>query len=269
MSAKSTGKTIKTVSTKKKGIQVEFEDGEKLLLSEDVFTEFHLYDGKELSESELRKLKELAGQDVYYAYALKLLSKDMYSCHQVKEKVLAKGAEPELASKIVSRLRKAGLLDDERFARTFASDVGDLRLYGRNKIVYELKVKGVPYSIITDLSFPEEEELDKAKRYGKMVDARSGKTPYEQKKFKIVKALLNRGYDLRIAEEAAESSATKIDPKDEEMALSRQFDLARSKYSRKYFGYELKEHIRAYLIRRGFAFERIQEKLQEIDNEDQ
>ena len=128
MSAKSIGKTIKTVSTKKKGIQVEFEDGEKLLLSEDVFTEFHLYDGKELSESESRKLKELAGQDVYYAYALKLLSKDMYSCHQVKEKVLAKGAEPELASKIVSRLRKAGLLDDERFARTFASDVGDLRL---------------------------------------------------------------------------------------------------------------------------------------------
>ena len=268
MSAKSTGKTIKSVSLKKKGFCVEFEDGEKLVLSEDVFTEFHLYDGKELSPSEVKKLKDLTSQDSYYTYALRLLSKDMYSSYQVKEKVLARGADPELATRIVARLKKSGLLDDERFARTFASDVGDLRLYGRNKIVYELKLKGVPYSLIASIDFPEEDELDKAKRYANMVDARSGKTPYEKKKFKIVKALLNRGYDLRIAEEAAESCTTRIDPKDEEMALSRQFDLAKAKYSKKYFGYELKEHVRAYLIRRGFSFDRIQEKLQEIENED-
>ena len=265
MSQKSIGEKIERVSKKRSGFCVEFEGGEKIVLSEDAFTEFRLYDGKVLSDHERKRLGEIYSQDSYYSYALRLLSHDMVSVHQIREKLTAKGAEPETVNKIVQRLKKTGLLDDERYARTYASDVGDLRLYGRNKILAELKMKGIPFSLLSELEFPEEKELDKALRYGRAVDARSGKTPYDKKKFKIVKSLLQRGYDLRIAEEAAEKVTTHIDPKDEEQALDRQYALAKGKYSKKYFGYELKQHILAYLVRRGFDYDKIKEKLQEVE----
>ena len=265
MSAKSTGKTIVSIVAKKNKITIEFDDKSKITVSENTFTDFHLYEGKLIEGKELSTLESFAGQDTVYSLALKLLSRDSYSCYELREKLIGKGASEEDAKAIVERLKKQKLLDDERYARVYASDVADLRLYGRNKVLHELKSKGIPFFMLDRLEFPEEVELEKAMRYATMMDYRLGKTPYENKKFKMIRSLIARGFDIRIAEMAASKAATRIDPEIEADIFDKQFELALAKYSRKYHGFELKRHMLAFLARRGFDYERIQAKLEEVE----
>ena len=73
--SKNTGKTISKIKKYKTHVNV-YIDEEKLELSNDVFTSFYLYKGKNISETEYRQLLDKIDNEKYLSYALRLSATD-------------------------------------------------------------------------------------------------------------------------------------------------------------------------------------------------
>lgn len=263
MSTKRNGneRKIEKVSMKKEIVTIVFDDGEKIELNENSFTEFRLYVGKIIEASEFRRLKDYEHQDVYYNLALRKLSRDSHSVHEIRQKLFEKGADEETVKKITTRLKQQGLLNDELYAKTFAEDVADLRCLGKNRIIYSLHSKGIPQTIIDDLEFDREKELEKAIRLATVLDKKYSRVPMANKAFKILKGLMEKGFEEEVAQEAALKAITPNDKDDEMMRLSRLYDAAYLRYSRKYEGYDLDRRVFAYLANKGYSYDQVKEMM--------
>lgn len=257
MPKNTTGKaTIKKIVYKKGGAVLVFSDKEKLTLSNNAFTDFHLYEGKEVTPLEKRKLEQAAESDEIYSYALRLLSHEVYSVHDLRAKLLLRFDDENAIRPIVFRLKKEGLLDDELYAKSYADELADLRLYGQNRVLFELRKHGIPEAYIRPLNFPHDKELDRAQRYLESADKRYRKIPSLAKKKKAIKALLDRGFSFEVAEEAS-ANLPASDPEQEQDQLELAYNLTKAKYARKYEGYELKRRLVSYLLSKGYRYEDI------------
>ncbi|MBQ7250283.1 MAG: RecX family transcriptional regulator [Bacilli bacterium] len=265
MSEKRNGETVTILSIKVKDgrYTLSFSNGDKIEIGVDTFTEFHLYADKELNWDEYERLLAYARMDEAYRIALKRLSHDLYSKREMRDYLLGKGEDPQDVENVLERLVAADLVNDKRYATTFAEDVADLRLIGRNQILFTLRQKGISPSILEGLSFPREKELDKAMRYAKAADKKYHRTPKARRTLKISHALLRRGFDESVAFEAAEACASPDDQEAIKVDIKKAYENAFVKYSRKYQGYELRQHIFANLARRGYDYDDIREVCEE------
>lgn len=267
MSTSGNGNSIKLESIKAKNdvFTLSFANGEKLEIGIDTFTEFRLYAGKDLSLDEYDRLLSFARQDEAYRLALKRLGHDLYTKYEMREYLLSKGQDHEVVERVVNRLVESDLINDSRYAKTFADDVADLRLLGKNQIVFLLRSKGISSSILEKLDFPKEKELDKAIRFARVADKKYQRTPKAKRVQKLAFALLRRGFDDSIAFEAAESCATPDDPTLLQGELEKALRLAITKYQRKYRGYELRQRVFANLARRGYDYDDIKRACEEAN----
>lgn len=78
----------------------------------------------------------------------KLLSFKMYTCKEIMRKLTEKGISPEVAETTVGEFCKAGILNDEEYAKAYIHDGIYVHLKGMNRIKQELSAKGVASSIV-------------------------------------------------------------------------------------------------------------------------
>ena len=265
MSGKRNGEaiTIHSIKGKDNIFTVAFENGEKIEVSMDTFTDFHLYAGKRMALDEFDRLMTLVRQEEAYRLALKRLGHDLYSKYEMRIYLLGKGQDPLVIDEVINRLIAADLINDTRYATTFAEDVAELRLLGKNQVLFILRGKGIPSAILDKLSFPREKELDKAMRYAPLAEKRFRRTPKRKRTIKVIQALLRRGYDESVASEAAEACSMPDDPTLVQGQLEQTLTLAINKYARKYQGFELRQHVFAYLARRGYDYDDIKHACEE------
>lgn len=259
--------TVIGIQIGKKGIQVSFSSGEKLTLTEDSFTETPIYLGKKLGVEEFEALLALSEQDEYFNYAKKLLSRDNYTVHDLREKLFSKGASLEVIRDVIARLKELGLLDDHRYAKTYAEDIAELRLLGKNRVLFDLRSRGIAQEILDELEFPQEKELEKACRYAQILDKKYARAPMASKAFKVLKALISRGFDEDTAQEAALASLTANDEAAEQQRLESAYEAAYTRYSRKYSDYRLQEKVFRYLIQKGYSYEQVRHLMDEKEKE--
>ncbi|MDR1455757.1 MAG: RecX family transcriptional regulator [Tannerella sp.] len=69
---------------------------------------------------------------------------------EVRKKLAAAGSSPEAAGRIISRLLEEKFVDESRFCRSFARDRFRFNGWGRIRIRYELKQKGVASHVIAE-----------------------------------------------------------------------------------------------------------------------
>ena len=69
---------IKKIKILKNKVVITFND-EKLELDKEVYPNFYLYEGKDISKKEYEKIKELNNVSVFLKYAMKIRSKAIYS----------------------------------------------------------------------------------------------------------------------------------------------------------------------------------------------
>ena len=266
MSERKTGKAIVSVlavKAKKDSVRVYLSSGEKLSMSPDSFTEFRLYEGKELSLEEQKKIRAYIDQDEVYQRAMRYLGRELYASTELRRKLLDKGYDSKTVNQVIDRLKKARLLDDAHYAKVFAEDVAELRGIGHNRVLYELRSKGLPDEILSSITFSPEQEKERARLLGESLNRRYGKTPQAKRKMKIYRSLLDKGFDESLAHEVASLAATPDDPAVAQEELERCFNLALVKYERKYQGYDLRNHIYAYLVRKGFPYDQVKDYLEE------
>ncbi|AHF97974.1 MAG: regulatory protein RecX [Desulfurella sp.] len=116
-------------------------------------------------------------------YAFKLISKKRYTSKELQEKLEKKGIDPE---PIINRLKELNYLNDLEYAIDYKNKKQN-EGYGKYKILFQLKNKGISEDILNNLEFSnsklEEIFLSKIQKIK------------DNKKQKIYAFLINRGFD--------------------------------------------------------------------------
>lgn len=150
------------VITYKKGKQDKIHisvDGEySFTVDEAYFATLGLWNGKQISEDEHEELRETVNIRRAYNYAVCLLARRDHSEKELMKKLSLKGYTFG-AQQAVDKLKKAGYIDDERFARLYVKELQNLKKYGKKRIEQELYRKGIDreiiYCVLEETEFPE------------------------------------------------------------------------------------------------------------------
>ncbi|MCC6386373.1 MAG: regulatory protein RecX [Dehalococcoidia bacterium] len=135
--------------------------------------------------------------------ALRLLSHRARSENEMRTRLAMRGIEPEVIEDEVVRLRDAGLLDDDQFARAWVEDRKRFAPRGRRMLRYELLGRGIqPDSV--DAVTGDIDDADTALGLAR-VKARGsiGQADWEAFLAKVGGFLRRRGFDYGVATEAA------------------------------------------------------------------
>lgn len=198
---------IDRVSRKdEKNVSVYFDNGERLILSEDTFYNSGLRKGDEISEDRFSFFIE---QNILYHIkqkALSFLARRFHSERELLIKLKSKSYEERLIKNVLNDLREKSFINDQVFANHFIDEKLKKKRWGKNKIKAALFSKGVSASIIDEglKSFDSEIDQNEAafglaqKKFEKLKLRESDDRKLKQK---IISFLLSRGFDYEVSSE--------------------------------------------------------------------
>ena len=198
---------IERVSRKdEKNVSVYFDNGERLILSEDTFYNSGLRKGDEISEDRFSFFIE---QNILYHIkqrAFSYLARRFHSERELLIKLKQKSYEERLIKLVLNELREKSFIDDQVFANHFIEEKLKRKRWGTNKIRAALFNKGVSVSIIDEVlkSFDSEEDQNEAalslvkKKYENL---KKRETDNRKLKQKLIAFLLSRGFEYEISVE--------------------------------------------------------------------
>lgn len=169
--------------------------------------------GRELSDADLDALRQQGSIEDLYNRALDFLSYRPRSESEIAAYLRRHDATDEESAAIIERLRGAGLLDDEAFARFWVENRERFRPRGARALRYELRRKGLPAEAIDQAL----EDLDaSASAYQAAAKKARQLTGLERLEFqrKLVEYLARRGFDYGVAKEAAERHWSELEQGD-------------------------------------------------------
>ena len=122
-------------------------------------------------------------------------------CHwDIEKKLKEWNVDLEIHDEIIAELIQQGYLNEERFTIAYTQGKVNIKRWGRNKIVYELKRRNIPeYSINKALGMIDEEKylVNLQTLIALKIDSISGKSDFERKG-KLVNYLVSKGYETEI-----------------------------------------------------------------------
>ena len=241
---------IKKVKILKNKVKITLDKGKVIEMSKDVYTNFYLYEGKELSKKEYNEITSLSNSSKLLEYALKVRSKSIYSEYQMREKLYKKEASKKDVDKIIKILKGYDLINDQMYANDLLEYYNSLN-YGRNKIVKKISDKGIFQKEIDKLKFLTSLERKKANSILPKLEKKYEKYNYKQKKAHIYNAYIELGFDVDIASEFS-NKIKEPNSKDEHEKLKKDYQKAKLRLERKYKGKELKQKIIQSLLSKGY-----------------
>lgn len=241
---------IQTIRKYKSKVKVHFDNDEILEINLDVYPNFYLYVGKEVSKKELEAIKRANDGIEYLNYALTLRQKALYTEYKMREKLYDKGASKPVVDHIIKRMKEMDLIDDEAFIEDHIEYYNSLN-YGKNKIKTKLKEKGIFEDRIEKIRFPISIERKKAHNLLNKLEKKYEKYNFVQKKQHIYQAYLSLGFESDIALEMLEYIKD-TNPKEENKKLEKDFDKIYLKYKNKYSKKEIRTKLISYLASKGY-----------------
>ncbi len=133
--------------------------------------------------------------------AMKLCSKKEYSSGEMKKKFLEWELTEEVAQKVLSSLRDENFIDDIRFAQAFVNDKLKFSKWGKIKISYMLRQKGVSDLIVSEaLKKIDQEGYEKIliNELQKKIRSIKAANNYELKG-KLIQFAASRGFEYEVA----------------------------------------------------------------------
>ena len=262
MPSVNTGKNkIKSIKIYKDHVTLSFAKREKLQISKDAYLSSYLYEGKNLSNKEIDKLKEITALSSLYNFALSLVAKRRYSERKMFEKLKAKEDNKTAIIAVINKLIANGLIDD----KTYMMDLinwDEERKFGKNKIIKHLKEQGIPDSLVSKARFSSANELKKANLLLPNLENKYDHYAFEGKKKHIFNALISQGYDIETAKQVC-GDTKKDKPSKEKEKLLKDYQKIKKRYENKYEGYELNKKIYAALANKGYKHSEIKTVLEE------
>jgi regulatory protein len=170
--------------------------------------------GQFLSEPEVESLREQDAAEVAYNRALNYLSYRPRSRAEISTYLQRRGESDSQIEAVTSRLERAGLLDDEAFARFWVENRERFRPRGLRALRYELRSKGISDEIIDRLLATVDVSAgayEAASRKARQLIHLERQTFHR----KLVEYLARRGFEYEVAQEVAVRCWTELREKGE------------------------------------------------------
>ena len=169
---------------------VKFSDESSMRLYRQSVEDFGLYTGKELSDDEMKSLREAAGQMSAKMRAVRIVSASSVSKKDLQQRLVRKGEDPEQARNAVEWMSDLNLLDDARVAEQVVSRC-IAKGYGLTRARQALYEKRVPKEYWEDAlsDYP-----DQTERIEDFLRSRLDAESSDKEIKKAVDALLRRGH---------------------------------------------------------------------------
>ncbi len=186
-------------------------------LDEEVLYHARLKEGQEIDPKDLKELVVREDYSRARQYVLNLLSRRLYTCHEIRAKLTQKGYETFITEKLIADLESKKLLNDSEFAQSWIEDRIAHRPRGPVVLRQELLRKGIDRELITELlkslqstddqMILAEKALLKKKMYSKERDPRV-------RKRKIYQYLAQKGFSPEVIQETVHRNLGKIEPEE-------------------------------------------------------
>ena len=232
--------------------KVEFENGNSIIIYEDVILDNNLLYKKEIDDKLFKKIEK---ENMYYAVynkTLKYVLTKMRSIYEVEKYLEKFDIKDSDKTKIINKLCNINLLNDKLYAEAFISDKINLSSDGPNKIKRELLSKRIAEDII-DLEFQKYDDTIFEDKIKKIISKKKN-TKYSNYVFKqkINLYLINLGYDSKYIIPILNSLDT-----DTTNLIKKEYDSLYRKLSKKYSDEKLDYEIKSRLYKKGFNMDEI------------
>lgn len=194
---------ISNISFEKKKFHILFDSGEKIEISEETLIEFGLYKGQEVEGEIIDKLKFEDEKTEALLLSYRFLQRNKTE-KQLIDYLYKNKISGEIIDTVIPILNEKKYLNDEDYARRYLNDAMNIKKYGKIKIVYMLRSKGIKNDIIEKIMRDYDYELE----YLNAEDLLSKKLDSEEKDSKKInsakKYLQGRGFEFEIINFAVE-----------------------------------------------------------------
>lgn len=188
---------ISNISFEKKKFHLLFDSGDEIEISEETLIEFGLYKGQEVEDEIIEKLKFEDEKTEALLLSYRFLQRNKTE-KQLIDYLYKNKISGEIIDTVVPILNEKKYLNDEDYARRYLNDAMNTKKYGKIKIIYMLRSKGIKNDIIekimTDYDY-ETEYLNAEDLLSKKLDA-DEKDPKKINSAK--KYLQGRGFEFEI-----------------------------------------------------------------------
>lgn len=179
---------------------MRFEDGSIMRLYRQTVEDFGLYSGKELSEEELKNLKNSAGEMSAKMRAVRIVSASSVSKRDLECRLVQKGENPSQAKQAVEWMSELNLLDDAKTAEQIVHKC-IYKGYGRSRAKQALYEKRIPKEFWEDALADYPDQTDRILDF---LRSRLDDSSDERDVRRAVDALLRRGHSYHEIRKAME-----------------------------------------------------------------
>lgn len=179
-------------------IIVEMDGTRFSSLPADTVASLGLRSDLDLDDDLFERLEHVADVEAAFLVAIRILTAMPRAVQEMKRKLRQRGHKGAVVAEVVERLKTAGLLDDEAFARHFAR-VRLSRGHGAPRILTDLLSRGVErrlaeHAIDEVLEAEEVDPNEAARVLAEKRSAQLGDLPFDTKKRRMLAYLARRGF---------------------------------------------------------------------------
>jgi len=175
-------------------VKCQLQDGPAIVLAQAVCSRFHLRVGIELDDDALEGLRAAQARHQALESALRVLSYRPRSESEIRTRLRRAGASAEATDETIERLRGAGLIDDESFARDWVDGRQSRSPRGRRLLTSELRAQGIDRQIL-ESAVAGVDDFESAYRAAERRASSLQSLPYPQFRQRLSGFLLRRGFD--------------------------------------------------------------------------
>ncbi|MEX2804784.1 recombination regulator RecX [Streptococcus sp. H31] len=256
---------ITKIEKKKHLYLVEIDDKNHLYVTQDTIARYLLSKDKQLSQELLAEIKDFARLSSAKNLALYYLSFKQRSETEVRNYLKKHEHQDKVIAQVIAELKDAQWLDDRKYAEALIRQNINTGDKGAYLLKQKLLQKGIESSVI-------DQELSQVD-FGPLVDKVSqkllkkyqNKLPQGALQNKIIHSLTAKGFGYQEAKNAFDALDIEHDNDMQETLINKEMDKAYRRYSKKYEGYALKQHITQNLARKGFSLDTINKALRNLD----
>lgn len=238
--------------------KVYFDNDSSIDLYENTILNNNLLLKKDISESDLDKIKKDNEKEEIYERSLKYINIKMRSKEEIKKYLSKYKYNNSSIEYVIKKLENSKIINDELYIKAYIYDKINLSNDGPNKIKHYLLSEKMDENLINNYIDEIDEEVVKNK-LNRLVDKKiktikncSGNVL----KQKITMYFINLGYSKEMIEEVL--SNKDVDNNEEGVKL---YNKLYNKYSKKYQGYELENLLRQKMYQKGFDLSEIKKNI--------
>ena len=255
---------ITKLEKKKRLYLLELDNDQKLYITEDTIVRFFLSKDKEISEEELKEIKEFAQYSYGKNLALYHLSFKARTTKEVRDYLTKYEIESVIIDKVVQHLTEEKWLNDRQYARNLI----EVNLLSGDKgpilLEQKLQQKGITESLLQEIlaDYDFTEVINRTAK--KLLKKYQGKYPLKAIETKIIQGLIAKGFSYSQATIAFQNLEVEADEETTNELILKDIEKQYRKYSKKYEGYELQQRLTQSLARKGYDYTDIKSAISEF-----